>query len=139
MAPRTITAREVFRKLKALGDPSVRAAMKRFGIYVENAHGISMPVLHKLAHEIGTNQELAQQLWDSGNPATFADALRDTLSVWPNHCAIERAGRRSVGAREMLVHHAPAFPRAREDMRAAAAHAAALAESHRPVKRGNGG
>ncbi len=43
------------------------------------------------------------------------------------------------GAREMLVHHTPVFPRAREDMRAAAAYAAALAESHRPVKRGYGG
>ncbi len=67
MSPRTITARKVLRKLKALGDPRVRAAMTRFGIHVKNAHGISMPVLHKLAHEIGTNQELAQKLWDSSN------------------------------------------------------------------------
>ncbi len=67
VAPRTITARKVLRKLKALGDPSVRTAMTRFGIHVKNAHGISMPVLRKLAREIGTNHELAQKLWDSGN------------------------------------------------------------------------
>ncbi len=40
--------------------------MARFGVHVEKAHGISMPVLHKLAKEIGTDHRLAQQLWASG-------------------------------------------------------------------------
>jgi len=40
--------------------------MARFGVHVEKAHGISMPVLRKLAKEIGTDHRLAQQLWASG-------------------------------------------------------------------------
>ncbi len=40
--------------------------MARFGVHVEKAHGISMPVLRKLAREIGTNHSLAQQLWATG-------------------------------------------------------------------------
>ena len=64
-APRT-TLHAVLKKLEARADPAVRAAMAHFGVHVEKAHGISMPVLHKLAKEIGTDHRLAQQLWASG-------------------------------------------------------------------------
>jgi 3-methyladenine DNA glycosylase AlkD len=63
---REITVRAVLKELEALGDPAVRAAMVRFGVHVKNAHGISMPVLHKVAKQIGTDHGLAQQLWSSG-------------------------------------------------------------------------
>jgi 3-methyladenine DNA glycosylase AlkD len=40
--------------------------MARFGISSTNTLGISIPTLRKMAREIGTNHDLAQQLWDSG-------------------------------------------------------------------------
>lgn len=63
---RRTTLHAVLKKLEARADPAVRAAMARFGVHVEKAHGISMPVLRKLAKEIGTDHRLAQQLWASG-------------------------------------------------------------------------
>jgi 3-methyladenine DNA glycosylase AlkD len=62
----TISVRAVLERLRDLGDPRVRAAMARFGVYAKKAHGVPTPVLHKLAREIGTNHRLAQQLWASG-------------------------------------------------------------------------
>ncbi len=63
---RKITVRAVLKKLGVLGDPAVRAAMVRFGVHAKKALGISMPQLHRLAKEIGTDHGLAQQLWSSG-------------------------------------------------------------------------
>jgi 3-methyladenine DNA glycosylase AlkD len=40
--------------------------MEYFGVQVPNAHGISVPVLHRFAKQIGRNHRLAQQLWTSG-------------------------------------------------------------------------
>jgi 3-methyladenine DNA glycosylase AlkD len=53
-------------ELKNLADPKVRAKLSYFGVNVPKAHGISAPVLHKLARRIGRNHELAEQLWTSG-------------------------------------------------------------------------
>ncbi len=63
---RKITVRAVLKKLGVLGDPAVRATMVRFGVHAKHAHGISMPLLYKLAKQIGTDHGLAQQLWSSG-------------------------------------------------------------------------
>lgn len=63
---RRATTSEVLKRLRALADPEVRAAMARFGVHVEKAHGISAPKLHALAGELGTDHRLAQQLWASG-------------------------------------------------------------------------
>ncbi|MFZ5845521.1 MAG: DNA alkylation repair protein [Patescibacteria group bacterium] len=40
--------------------------MARFGINPKNTLGIPIPVLRKLAKEIGKNHKLAQELWQSG-------------------------------------------------------------------------
>jgi 3-methyladenine DNA glycosylase AlkD len=40
--------------------------MKRFGICIENAIGISMPELRKMASGIGKNHTLAFELWQTG-------------------------------------------------------------------------
>ena len=40
--------------------------MAYFGVRVSKAHGISAPVLHSLARQIGRNHRLAQRLWSSG-------------------------------------------------------------------------
>jgi 3-methyladenine DNA glycosylase AlkD len=60
------TKAAVLRELKALANPKVRAKMAYFGVNVPKAHGISVPVLHKFAKQIGKNHQLARQLWNSG-------------------------------------------------------------------------
>jgi 3-methyladenine DNA glycosylase AlkD len=52
--------------LESLGVEEDRAGMTRFGINTEKAYGIRIPVLRKMAKEIGTNHELAQAVWDTG-------------------------------------------------------------------------
>ncbi len=56
----------ILKKLKALSNPQAVEGMARFGISPENAYGISIPSLRKIAKEIGRDHYLAQQLWDSG-------------------------------------------------------------------------
>jgi 3-methyladenine DNA glycosylase AlkD len=60
------TSAAVLRELKSLADPKVRAKMAYFGVRVPKAHGISAPVLHKFAKNIGKDHELARNLWRSG-------------------------------------------------------------------------
>src|SRR3982075_4592555 len=60
------TKAAILRELKALADPKVRAKMEYFGVRVPKAHGISAPVLHQFAKQIGKDHRLAQQLWTSG-------------------------------------------------------------------------
>jgi 3-methyladenine DNA glycosylase AlkD len=52
--------------LKGLADPKVRAKMAYFGVRVPKAHGISSPVLHQFAKQIGKDHRLARQLWTTG-------------------------------------------------------------------------
>jgi 3-methyladenine DNA glycosylase AlkD len=40
--------------------------MARYGITSERVYGVPMPVLRKLAREIGKDHQLAQRLWSSG-------------------------------------------------------------------------
>lgn len=56
----------VLRELAGLADPRVREKMAYFGVNVPKAHGISAPVLHKLARRIGKDHKLAEELWASG-------------------------------------------------------------------------
>ena len=56
----------VLQELKSLADPRVRAKMQYFGVRVPKAHGISAPVLHALAKQIGKNHALALELWATG-------------------------------------------------------------------------
>ena len=60
------TKASILRELKALADPKVRAKMEYFGVRVPKAHGISAPVLHALANQIGKNHALAGELWATG-------------------------------------------------------------------------
>jgi 3-methyladenine DNA glycosylase AlkD len=60
------TRAAVLRELKSLANPRVRAKMAYFGVNVPKAHGISAPVLHALAKQIGKNHSLAQKLWSTG-------------------------------------------------------------------------
>lgn len=57
--------------------------MKRFGIYAENAYGMSAPILKSLAKKIGKNHPLALKLWDYGYHDTriLAGLVDDALIV----------------------------------------------------------
>jgi len=57
---------EVLERLKSLANPEAVAGMARFGINPESTLGVSVPVLRKMAREIGRNHGLAQELWSSG-------------------------------------------------------------------------
>jgi 3-methyladenine DNA glycosylase AlkD len=64
-ATRKWTKAAALGELKKLADPWVRAKMAYFGVNVPKSHGISAPVLHRLARQIGKDQRLAEQLWSS--------------------------------------------------------------------------
>jgi 3-methyladenine DNA glycosylase AlkD len=57
---------EIIKKLRTLSNPENVKGMARFGINPENTLGISIPVLRKMAKEIGKNHALAQDLWSTG-------------------------------------------------------------------------
>jgi 3-methyladenine DNA glycosylase AlkD len=59
-------ADEILEKLHAHANPANVEGMRRYGINSHNTLGVSMPVLRQIAKEIGRDQELAQQLWESG-------------------------------------------------------------------------
>jgi len=56
----------IVKKLRASANPKNVAGMARFGINPKNTLGVSIPVLRKIAKEIGKDQSLAQELWKSG-------------------------------------------------------------------------
>jgi 3-methyladenine DNA glycosylase AlkD len=62
----TVQVKELIEKLEKLGNPKDAEGMARFGINVEKAYGIRIPVLRKLAKDIGKDHDLAQGLWDTG-------------------------------------------------------------------------
>jgi len=57
---------EVIEQLKRASSPSSLPGMKRFGIQVEHALGVSIPDIRKVAKRIGKNHTLAQRLWATG-------------------------------------------------------------------------
>ncbi len=66
MAVENMRVGEVLKRLKARGDPESLEGMARFGIATEKAYGVRVPELRKLARDVGTDHELALQLWDTG-------------------------------------------------------------------------
>ncbi|MFA5107729.1 MAG: DNA alkylation repair protein [Patescibacteria group bacterium] len=59
----TFTVQKILRRLRAHANPKNVAGMARFGINPKNTLGISIPILRKLAKEIGKDHALAEQLW----------------------------------------------------------------------------
>jgi 3-methyladenine DNA glycosylase AlkD len=60
---RSWTCAEVLGKFQHLADPEKRAKLAYFGVQAAIANGVSAPVLHKLAREIGKDHRLANELW----------------------------------------------------------------------------
>jgi 3-methyladenine DNA glycosylase AlkD len=76
---------EVTEKLQEMGDEANLEKMQRFGIPIENAFGIRMPVLRQFARELGKDHALALQLWDTGKHeaqilASLVDKYREVTS-----------------------------------------------------------
>jgi 3-methyladenine DNA glycosylase AlkD len=57
---------EIIEQLRAQGKPEAVLGLARYGIKTEAAYGVSIPEIRKLAKQIGSNSELAHQLWASG-------------------------------------------------------------------------
>ncbi|MDA0261552.1 MAG: DNA alkylation repair protein [Proteobacteria bacterium] len=57
---------DILASLHKLESPKDRAGMARFGINVENALGISVNTLRRIAGTIGHDHDLALALWESG-------------------------------------------------------------------------
>ncbi len=60
------TLSAVLRRLRTQADPARVEGMARYGISPRNTLGVSIPVLRSLAKELGRDQALALELWDSG-------------------------------------------------------------------------
>ena len=65
MRDRLMDCEEILKQLESLSNPDAVAGMARFGINPKNTYGVSIPVLRKMAKQIGKNHLLAQQLWAS--------------------------------------------------------------------------
>jgi 3-methyladenine DNA glycosylase AlkD len=63
---RSMQEKEVLAMLKQCANPYVLEGMVRFGSTPAHALGISIPILRKLAREIGKDHTLALALWASG-------------------------------------------------------------------------
>ncbi|MFH1510842.1 MAG: DNA alkylation repair protein [Candidatus Woesearchaeota archaeon] len=59
-------AESIIKRLKSLRNPHNIEGMSRFGINPANTLGIQIPVLRKLAKELGRDHNLALKLWESG-------------------------------------------------------------------------
>ncbi|MBX7146336.1 MAG: DNA alkylation repair protein [Alphaproteobacteria bacterium] len=57
---------KIIQKIKKLGDPKVKKTKERFAIYAENSYGIFLKDIQVLAKEIGSNDNLAIKLFDTG-------------------------------------------------------------------------
>ncbi len=58
---------DILAELRALGSEKNRAGMARYGINVENAFGVSVNQLRRVAKQLGTDHRLALALWATGN------------------------------------------------------------------------
>ena len=61
-----ITLEYVMDEISRRGSPKVVAGMARFAIEPGTAFGVSIPQLRYLAKKVGTDHELAQELWKTG-------------------------------------------------------------------------
>ena len=61
----SLTYNQVIATLQQHANPQTLQGMAKFGIQPDHALGIPIPVLRRLAKEVGKNHTLAQELWSS--------------------------------------------------------------------------
>lgn len=76
---------KILSRLHALADPAKLDGMAHFGMATERRLGIPVPPIRALAKEIGTNQPLALELWQTGiaEARILATILADPHSITP--------------------------------------------------------
>ncbi|MCK5629900.1 MAG: DNA alkylation repair protein [Nanoarchaeota archaeon] len=57
---------DIIKELKKLSVPNRKADFLRFGINIDNALFIQMPVLRDIAKSVGKNHKLVEDLWNTG-------------------------------------------------------------------------
>ena len=62
----TARAEDIIARIKSLANSKNVEGMARFGINPTNTYGVSIPILRKMAREIGKDHELALELWETG-------------------------------------------------------------------------
>jgi 3-methyladenine DNA glycosylase AlkD len=62
-----MTVGAILAELRAMGSETARAGMARYGINVEQAFGVSVYDLRKIAKRLGFDHDLALALWNTGN------------------------------------------------------------------------
>jgi 3-methyladenine DNA glycosylase AlkD len=66
VSPPEMDVEDVVRRLKRLSSKATRDGMVRFGIPNDNALGVPVGRMQKLAKEVGRNHKLAEALWNTG-------------------------------------------------------------------------
>lgn len=61
-----MSAEEAIEKIKSMYNPVNVSGMARYGINSRNTYGVSIPILRKMAEEIGKDHDAALKLWKSG-------------------------------------------------------------------------
>jgi 3-methyladenine DNA glycosylase AlkD len=59
-------AKAVLAKLKRLSSKSTRDGMARYGLPSDNAFGVPVGTMQRLAKDLGRNHQLAEALWSTG-------------------------------------------------------------------------
>ncbi len=67
ISDRRTSVAAILAELRDMGSERDRAGMARYGINVENAFGVSVSELRKVAKRLGTDHNLAVALWATGN------------------------------------------------------------------------
>jgi 3-methyladenine DNA glycosylase AlkD len=87
----TVTQRldDVMGELAGKGSQRDRAGMERYGINVQNAYGVSVYELRRVAKRLGRDHELALALWRTGNHEAriLASMVDDPAQVTPAQMA----------------------------------------------------
>lgn len=78
----------IIQHLKGLADPNKVKGIARFGIPIDDALGVSMPQLRKLARTVGKDQALADALWRT---SIHEAKLLATLVAEPASFTIQKA------------------------------------------------
>jgi 3-methyladenine DNA glycosylase AlkD len=58
---------DLLAELRSLGSEKNRAGMARYAINVDNAFGVAVPEIRKMARRLGADHDLALALWATGN------------------------------------------------------------------------
>jgi len=76
-------AERIVREMRLLANPAGLEGMARFGIATSSALGLNVPTIRTLAKRLGTDQILAEQLWETGvhEARILATMIADPLAI----------------------------------------------------------